>query len=278
MTLRVFSLAVLALLAFAGNSLLCRLALKTTSIDPATFTAIRLISGVLVLALLARAQLGPTRIAGDWPCALALFVYAAAFSFAYVELDAGAGALLLFGAVQLSMLGWGLLHGERLRPLAVAGLLIAFGGLATLLLPGAHAPGWLPAGLMTIAGAAWGAYSLRGRRAKEPALMATAGNFIRALPFVAILVLIQGSSLAWDANGLLYAMLSGAVTSGLGYALWYAALPSLRAMHAASLQLSVPVIALFAGAALLDEVLTLGLVLASTAVLGGIALVLMSKR
>lgn len=278
MTLRVFLLAVLALLAFAGNSLLCRLALKATSIDPATFTAVRLVSGAAVLALLARAQYGSTRVAGDWTSALALFTYAAAFSFAYVELDAGAGALLLFGAVQLSMLGWGLLHGERLRPLAVAGLLMAFGGLVTLLLPGAQAPGWLPAGLMVIAGGAWGAYSLRGRHAREPALIATTGNFIRTLPFVAILALTQMPSLAWDTPGLLYAMLSGAVTSGVGYALWYAALPSLRAMHAASLQLSVPVITLCAGALLLDEALTLGLLLAAAAVLGGIALVLLSKR
>ncbi|WP_462381301.1 DMT family transporter [Pseudomonas sp. Marseille-QA0892] len=278
MTVRVFSLAALALLAFAGNSLLCRLALTTTSIDPATFTAIRLVSGAVVLAILAWSQHGSTRVAGNWPSALALFIYAAAFSFAYVELDAGAGALLLFGAVQLSMLGWGLLQGERLRPLAVGGLFIAFAGLVTLLLPGAHAPGWQPAGLMIMAGAAWGAYSLLGRRATSPALIATTGNFIRALPFVAILALIQLSSLTWDLAGLLYAVLSGAVTSGLGYALWYAALPSLRAMHAATLQLSVPVITLFAGALLLDEVLTFGLLAASAAVLGGIALVLLSRR
>ena len=148
----------------------------------------------------------------------------------------------------------------------------------TLLLPRAQAPGWLPAGLMVIAGGAWGAYSLRGRHAREPALIATTGNFIRTLPFVAILALTQMPSLAWDTPGLLYAMLSGAVTSGVGYALWYAALPSLRAMHAASLQLSVPVLTVCAGALLLDEALTLGLLLAAAAVLGGIALVLLSKR
>ncbi|MBC9249864.1 hypothetical protein A9179_06200 [Pseudomonas alcaligenes] len=273
--LRVVVLTALAMLAFAGNSLLCRAALRDSALDPASFTAIRLCSGALVLALLVllRRQ-GPLR--GDWRSALALFGYAAGFSFAYVELDAGSGALILFGAVQASMLGYGWLHGERLRPLQLLGLTSALGGLLFLLLPGASAPSPQAAGLMVLAGVAWAFYSLLGRGNADP-LAATAGNFLRSLPALLPLIALYRHQLGWDGLGALYAILSGALASGIGYAIWYAALPHLRAMQAASVQLSVPIIAAVAGNLLLGEAFSLRLLLASVAVLGGIALILLAK-
>ena len=278
---RTFILTVLAMTAFAGNSLLCRLALKNTGIDAASFTAIRLVSGALVLWLVTRQfRLGqPGK--GNWLSALALFAYAAAFSFAYTSLPAGAGALLLFGAVQATMIGYGLWSGERLQPVQTAGLALALGGLSGLLLPGASAPPLAASGLMIGAGMAWGIYSLRGRGAGDPTRV-TAGNFLRAAPFAlafslgVFLVNEQGAS--FDAAGFAYAALSGAVTSGLGYAIWYTALPALKAVTAATVQLSVPVIAALGGIALLGEPVTLRLVLASGAILGGIALVVLQKR
>nr|WP_187808518.1 DMT family transporter [Pseudomonas alcaligenes] len=275
MMLRVVVLTALAMLAFAGNSLLCRAALRDSALDPASFTAIRLCSGALVLALLVllRRQ-GPLR--GDWRSALALFGYAAGFSFAYVELDAGSGALILFGAVQASMLGYGWLHGERLRPLQLLGLTSALGGLLFLLLPGASAPSPQAAGLMVLAGVAWAFYSLLGRGNADP-LAATAGNFLRSLPALLPLIALYRHQLGWDGLGALYAILSGALASGIGYAIWYAALPHLRAMQAASVQLSVPIIAAVAGNLLLGEAFSLRLLLASVAVLGGIALILLAK-
>ena len=268
--------------AFAGNSLLCRLALKNTAIDAASFTAIRMVSGALVLWLVTRqfrpgqpGQIGK----GNWPSALALFAYAAAFSFAYMSLPTGTGALLLFGAVQATMIGYGLWSGERLRPPQLAGLTLALGGLLGLLLPGASAPPLGGSVLMISAGIAWGIYSLRGKSAGDPTRV-TAGNFLRAAPFAIALSLFmftfKGASL--DAAGFCYAVASGAVTSGIGYAIWYTALPALKATTAATVQLSVPVIAALGGIALLGEPVTLRLVLASSAILGGIALVVLQKR
>ena len=278
---RTFALTALAMAAFAGNSLLCRLALKNTAIDAASFTAIRLVSGALVLWLIARRFRHGQPGSGNWPSALALFAYAAAFSFAYTSLPAGAGAgaLLLFGAVQATMIGWGLWSGERLRALQLAGLALALGGLSGLLLPGVSAPSLGGSVLMLLAGIAWGIYSLRGRGAGDPTRV-TAGNFVRAAPVAAafglLMVIVQGASL--DAAGVCYAALSGAVTSGLGYAVWYTALPALKATTAATVQLSVPVIAALGGVALLGEPVTLRLALASAAILGGIALVVLQKR
>ena len=276
---RTFFLTVLAMAAFAGNSLLCRLALKNTNIDAASFTAVRLVSGALVLWLVTR-QFRPDQPGkGNWLSALALFAYAAAFSFAYISLPAGAGALLLFGAVQATMIGYGLWSGERLRPLQTAGLALALGGLSGLLLPGASAPPLAASGLMIGAGMAWGIYSLRGRGAGDPTRV-TAGNFLRAAPFAIALSLgvFLSGGVSFDAAGLGYAALSGAVTSGLGYAIWYTALPALKATTAATVQLSVPVIAALGGIAFLGEPVTLRLVLASGAILGGIALVVLQKR
>ncbi|MDH4583396.1 DMT family transporter [Pseudomonas sp. BN415] len=273
---RTLLLTALAMLAFAGNSLLCRLALKETAIDAVSFTAIRIASGALMLWLLLRLRHTPLASAGNWRAALALFVYAAAFSYAYLQLDAGAGALLLFGAVQLCMVVFGLLRGERLNPRQALGFTLATGGLVVLLLPGATAPPLVGGLLMLLAGLAWGVYTLLGRQAGLP-LAATAGNFIRALPFAALLLLPFIGQLTLDLPGLVYALLSGALTSGIGYAIWYSALPGLGALQAASVQLSVPVLAALGGALLLGETISLRLALVSLAVLGGIALVLRAK-
>lgn len=277
MPVRPLLLTAAAMLAFAGNSLLCRLALKTTQIDPATFTSLRLLSGALMLALLSRMRPGSTPMAGSWRGAAALFIYAAAFSFAYVSLDAGMGALLLFGAVQISMLLWGWHQGERPGPLSLAGLLLAFAGLLILLLPGASAPPLSGALLMLIAGIAWGAYSLLGRSASD-ALAATTGNFVRSVPMAAVLSLAMLHATSWDTNGALYALASGALASGLGYAIWYSAITHLKAIQAATVQLSVPIITALAGSLLLGEALSLRLALSSLAVLGGIALVLAARQ
>ena len=275
---RTFALTTMAMTAFAGNSLLCRLALKNTGIDAASFTAIRLVSGALVLWLVAR-QFRSTRSGeGNWLSALALFAYAAAFSFAYVSLPTGTGALLLFGAVQATMIGYGIWAGERLRALQLAGLALALGGLSGLLLPGVSAPPLSGSALMISAGIAWGIYSLRGKSAGDPTRV-TAGNFLRAAPVAIALslcvLLVKGASL--DAAGFGYAVASGALTSGIGYAIWYTALPALKATTAATVQLSVPVIAALGGIAFLGEPVTLRLLLASSAILGGIALVLQKR-
>jgi drug/metabolite transporter (DMT)-like permease len=261
------------MLAFAGNSVLCRLALDTTAIDPASFTSLRLISGAAVLWLLVTLRGGGAFSHGSWPSALALFAYAAGFSWAYIHLDAGLGALLLFAAVQVTMIGTGVARGERLTLPQQVGMTLALLGLIALLLPGSSAPP-LPAALsMLAAGIAWGIYSLRGRGASNPTAV-TAGNFLRAAPLAILLSLALLQSQNLDSQGVLYALASGAVTSGLGYAIWYAALPHLRASVAATVQLSVPVITTLGGALLLAEPLTLRLLLASAMILGGIALVL----
>ncbi|AVP58393.1 DMT family transporter [Pulveribacter suum] len=275
--MRVAGLSALAMLAFACNSLLCRMALKETGMDAATFTSTRLISGAAVLWLIAQwRRRGEARPGGDWQSAAALFGYAATFSYAYASLTAATGALLLFGAVQATMLGYGLWAGERLRPGQLAGLALAIGGLAALMAPGVAAP---PAGgalLMVCAGVGWGIYSLRGRGAKDP-LGVTAGNFLRAAALTVVLSAALAGQARWDPAGLAYGVASGAVASGLGYIIWYAALPALTATSAAIMQLSVPVIAALGGALLLDEALSLHVVLSAAAILGGIALVVLQK-
>jgi drug/metabolite transporter (DMT)-like permease len=263
-----------AMLAFAANSLLCRLALAGGGIDPASFGAIRVVSGALALVLIVRWRAGhDTSVGGDWASAAMLFAYVAFFSFAYVRLAAGTGALILFGAVQLTMFGAALRGGERFALTAWCGLGLAAAGLVYLVLPGLSAPPILDATLMALAGAAWGVYSLRGRGAPDP-LRATAGNFLRAAPLAFVLWLPFAGIAHADAAGIVLAMVSGAITSGVGYALWYTALRRLTAMRAATVQLSVPLITAFAAVLLLAEPLTPRLVLASVAILGGIALVL----
>lgn len=273
---RVIVLTSLAMLAFAGNSLLCRVALDRTTIDPASFTAIRLISGAAMLWMVVNLRGGARIGAGNWLSAFALFTYAAGFSFAYASLSTATGALLLFGAVQITMIGHGLWSGERLHVLQGGGVLLACAGLIAVLLPGLSAPPLGEAALMLAAGVAWGIYSLRGRGAGDPTCV-TAGNFLRAVPIALMLGAWTSKDLSLDGTGVWYAIASGALASGVGYAIWYAALPALRASTAATVQLSVPVIAAVGGIVLLAEPLTLRLGLASVAVLAGISLVILGR-
>jgi drug/metabolite transporter (DMT)-like permease len=276
-TTRTMALTVLAMLAFAANSLLCRMALQQASIDAASFGSVRLFSGALVLMAIVRLRGGPPAAArSDWLAATMLWLYVAAFSFAYLTLPAGSGALILFGAVQLTMFAVGLRSGERFSAVAWAGFALAVGGLLYLVWPGIAAPPLAGTLLMATAGIAWGVYSLRGRAAGEP-VAATAGNFLRAAPLALMLSLAFASQLKVSGSGVLLAVASGAVTSGLGYVLWYAALSHLSALRAATVQLSVPPLAAIGGVLLLSEALTTRLVIASAAVLGGIALVLLSR-
>ncbi|GGW55092.1 DMT family transporter [Alishewanella tabrizica] len=272
-------LTLLALLAFAGNSLLCRAALAHTSIDAASFTTVRLVSGALVLWLLARLHVAKTAASGRGNAlsALALFGYAAGFSFAYTQLDTGMGALILFGAVQASMIGYGIWRGERLALWQWFGLALALVGLALLLWPGEAAASLPAALLMLAAGIAWGIYSIRGKGAGHP-LQVTAGNFLLAVPLTLLLSLLWLNHARWDAMGLMYALLSGIVTSGLGYAIWYSVLPKLAASSAATLQLTVPLFAAVAGIVLLNEPVSVRLLSAAVAICAGIALVIFCKH
>jgi drug/metabolite transporter (DMT)-like permease len=275
------ALTVLALVAFAANSILNRMALAGHSVDAASFTAIRLVSGALVLVALVRARagdFGPLRGRGARG-PLALFAYAAPFSFAYLRLGAAVGALVLFASVQLTMIGWALARGERPTPRVWLGLALAAGGLGALMLPAATRPDPLGAVLMITAGIAWGVYSLAGKRATDP-LAANARGFLWAAPLALVLVLARaatGAPLAIGARGAALAIASGAVTSGLGYAIWYRALRGLTATQAAIVQLAVPVIAGLGAVALLGEHPSERLIVSAVAVLGGVALVL-SRR
>ena len=276
-TRRVFLLTVVAMIAFAGNSLLCRLALRQSGIDAATFTSIRIISGVIALWLILSARTGARHIEGSWLSAIALFAYAAAFSFAYLSLSAATGALLLFSAVQATMIIWGLQKGERLHLRQWLGLALAVGGLITLLFPGLSSPSLAGSVLMLTAGVAWGVYSLRGKGGRDP-LAATAGNFLRAAPMTLVLSVLFLPAARFDWRGAVYAIVSGAFASGVGYAVWYNALPGLRAASAAAVQLSVPVLAALGGIILLAEPLTWRFFIASVCILGGIALVVIEKQ
>ena len=271
------TLTAVAMVAFAANSLLCRLALGHAAIDPASFASVRLVSGALMLALLMRLRSPrPTTVNADWPAAIMLWVYVACFSFAYLTLAAGTGALIQFGAVQLTMFGTGLYAGERFAASAWIGLGLALTGMLYLVSPGFAAPAPLGAALMAAAGIAWGVYSLRGRKSSDP-LAATAGNFWRATPFALVLSLLFVKSFHASTAGVALAIASGALTSGIGYAIWYAALPGLSAMRAATVQLLVPPMAALAGVFVLSEAVSFRLALASAAILGGVALVLVSR-
>lgn len=276
--LRTLLLTTVAMTAFAGNSLLCRAALRDTDIDAATFTSVRLVSGALMLWLLlsVRGNRAPMK-QGSWGSAFALFAYAGTFSYAYGGLSAAMGALLLFGAVQATMISIGILRGDRPHVWQWAGFVVAFSGLVGLLLPGLTAPPLFSSLLMISAGVAWGIYSLRAKGAGEPTAVTT-GNFIRAVPMALALSLVMMASATVDMAGMGYAVASGAIASGMGYAVWYMVLPRLQATSAATVQLSVPVIAAVGGVLLLSEPLTLRLVIAGAAILGGIALVILSAR
>ena len=226
----------------------------------------------LLVALKGKATAGKS----NWLSAFMLFAYAAGFSFAYISLPAAAGALLLFGAVQATMMGYGFWSGEKLRPLQLLGLLLATGGLVGLLLPGLSAPPLGGSFLMLGAGVAWGVYSLRGKSMGDPT-NTTAGNFLRSAPMTIVLSGFLFPYFQWDSAGFIYAVASGALASGLGYATWYSVLPFLKSTHASIVQLSVPVIAAAGAVVFLGESMTPRLALASVAILGGIALVIMEK-
>jgi len=267
-----------AMLAFAGNSILCRMALRDGSIDPASFTSIRLLSGALALLLIIRLVTGATAIRGHggWMSSLMLFAYAICFSYAYISLDAGAGALILFGFVQGTMIAMALWSGDRPNTSEWAGWLLASGGLVWLLLPGTEAPSPGGAALMASAGIAWGVYSIRGRRESD-ALAATCTNFALSVAFVGLLTLLTLRAADASKHGVLLAILSGALTSGVGYVVWYAALNYLRAMQAALVQLSVPAITAARGVALLGEPISVRLLTAGTLILGGISIALVRQ-
>jgi len=268
------SLTALALLAFAGNSVLCRLALGEGAIDPASYTTVRLISGALTLRLIV-GYLGKrdsrAGSSGSWSAGALLFLYAMAFAYAYRNLTAGTGALILFAAVQLTMIASALRSGERPAPIEWLGWSVAMVGLVYLVFPGIAAPSLGGSLLMAGAGIAWGAYSILGRGENNP-IQATTDNFFRTLPLVLVVTLVQLPSLVMSPMGLLWAGISGAITSGLGYAIWYAALKRLTATRAATVQLSVPVIAALGGVAFLSEQITVRLLISSVVILGGIGL------
>lgn len=273
---RIFLLTLIAMVTFAGNSILCRFALKETAIDPATFTFVRIASGAVLLWIVATARKTNRTSQGGWFSATALFVYAAGFSFAYTQLPAGTGALLLFGAVQATMIVWGFLRGERLHAGGAIGLAVALCGLVGLTWPGVSTPPLLASCSMLAAGIAWGVYSLRGRSIANP-LQATAANFLRAVPLAILLSGLLWSRMNFDRAGLAAAIISGAITSGLGYVIWYAVVPELGAIRASIVQLCVPVLAAAAGIALLNETLSTRVTLAAAAILGGVALGVLRK-
>lgn len=269
--------ACLALLAFAANSVLCRVALREAAVDPATFTTIRVIAGAVTLMLVMRWTRRDSLRTGSWVSAGMLSLYAVPFSFAYVSLTTGTGALILFGAVQTTMLAAALRSGERPRAGEWAGLAVALAGMVYLVLPGLAAPPLLAAALMALAGFSWGIYSLRGRSTADP-LADTTINFVRSVPFVVVVSLVTLTRFHAELRGTLLAVLSGAVTSGLGYVAWYSALRGLTATRAALVQLAVPILTAAGGVVLLSEAISARLVFAAIMVLGGIALAVLARR
>lgn len=267
----------LAMIAFAANSVICRVALKSGAIAPSDFTAIRIVSGAATLAvILAIRNRAVSRGSGTWTSGFLLFAYAACFSFAYLSLSAATGALILFSFVQATMITLGLVEGDRPRPAEWLGWVTAALGLGYLLLPGVHAPPLVGASLMAAAGVSWGVYSTRGRGATD-ALGTSCGNFMHAVPFALLVSLVMVRQGHWTAEGVSWAALSGSVTSGLGYVLWYAALPALSSMQAALVQLTAPPLAALGGVLMLAEPLTDRLAWAGAAILGGIAVALVCR-
>lgn len=278
--LRAAILTTLALLAFAGNSVLCRLALREEAIDAASFTSVRIVSGaialLLILQLTARGA-RPGHVVGSWLSAAMLSLYAVCFSFAYLSLDTGVGALILFGTVQGTMIGGALLAGDRPGVAEWCGWLLAAGGFAYLVSPGLAAPSPLGAVLMAAAGVGWGVYSLRGGAERRP-LAATTFNFVRSVPVVLAISIAWPAYVELSASGVTLAIVSGAVTSGVGYTIWYTALKSITSLQAAMVQLSVPALAAAGGILFLSEPLSLRLVLSALLILGGILLAIFGRR
>lgn len=268
----------ITMLAFAGNSILCRMALKEGTIDPASFTSIRLFAGSVALLLIVRftSKNKSIREHGGWKSALMLFLYAICFSYAYISLSAGAGALILFGFVQGTMIAMALRAGDRPNIAEWLGWLLAFGGLVWLLLPGIEAPPAVGAALMALAGIAWGVYSIRGKNESNP-LVSTCSNFVYSIAFVTIVTAITFAHANMTNRGIALAVISGGITSGVGYVIWYAALSYLSAMQAALVQLSVPAIAAVGGAIILAEAISVRLLVSGALILGGISLALVQK-
>ena len=272
-------LSVMALIAFAGNSVLCRLALSDNAIDPAAFTIIRLVSGVftlLPLLLLSQRKMVYEK-SGSWLSAFMLFAYALLFSYAYVSIDTATGALILFGAVQITLVFVSFLKGNRLSLAELSGVALALSGFVYLVLPELQKPSLGGFIMMSIAGIAWAMYTVGGQGSSN-ALRDTTFNFLRTIPLVIVLLVVTLSSFSLTPYGVGLAIASGAITSGLGYAIWYAALPNLTTTQAAVIQLFVPVIAAFGGSVFANEAITLRLTIAAGLVLGGIMLVIMAKQ
>jgi drug/metabolite transporter (DMT)-like permease len=268
----------LALIAFAANSVLCRLALGDKTIDASSFTAIRLLSGAIVLLLITGISSNKSNATtkGSWSASLMLFLYAITFSFAYITLDTGTGALILFGSVQITMILLSLISGNRLHIIEWTGITISFAGFVYLILPGVSTPSTTGFLLMTTAGIAWGIYTLKGRGSINP-LMDTAYNFFRTIPLVIILAIVTLQNAQYSFEGIVLAVLSGGIASGIGYAIWYVALGGLSATQAAVVQLLVPVIAAFGGVIFVSEVVTLRLTISATMILGGILMVVLGR-
>jgi drug/metabolite transporter (DMT)-like permease len=272
-------LTVLALLAFAGNSVLCRLALNDDVIDAASFTSIRLFSGIvfLLFIVLIKTRKRINIKDGNWLSSFLLFLYAITFSYAYISLDTGTGALILFGSVQITMIVFSLIKGRKFLLVEWLGLLFAILGLVLFLLPGASAPPLTGFVLMALSGVAWGFYTIIGKNTQKP-LIDTANNFLRTLPFIVLISLLSFDSMYLSNQGIILAIISGAITSGLGYAIWYSALAGLSVTQAANVQLSVPIIAAFGGILFSNEIITLKLLTSSLLVLGGIFVVTMGRK
>ncbi|MBK9924639.1 MAG: DMT family transporter [Anaerolineales bacterium] len=269
----------LTMIAFASNSLLNRVALGQNAIDPVSYTTVRLVSGAMMLFIIASLQRKNEQpvLRGSWFSAAFLFLYALTFSFAYRNLSAGTGALILFGSVQITMLVFALRCGERPQPWEWVGLFLALGGLVYLVFPGIKAPSLLGSTLMTIAGIAWGFYTIRGRGLQNP-LAVTAGNFVYAVPMALVILAISFKNILISSNGIFYAVVSGALASGVGYVIWYAALRGLTTTRAAMVQLSVPVIAAWGGVLFLAEHVSARLLIAGVLILSGITMALLSKQ
>lgn len=268
----------LALVAFAANSVLCRLALGNEAIDAASFTIVRLLSGSIVLLMIMTATRRTAAHAtkGSWSAGFMLFLYASTFSYAYVSLDTATGALILFASVQITMILLSLATGTRLHVSEWSGVAIAFSGFVYLILPGVTAPSAIGFALMTVAGIAWGIYTLKGRDSQNP-LMDTAYNFLRTTPLLLLMAILTLGGSNYSVEGILLAAVSGGITSGIGYTIWYIALAGLSSTQAAVLQLSVPVIAALGGVIFVSEALSLRLVIAGTVVLGGILVVVLGR-
>lgn len=279
MSLKTVFYTILALIAFAANSIFCRMALGGQSIDAASFTIIRLLSGAITLGLilLLTHKVNSNRSKGSWPAALMLFIYALSFSYAYISLDAGTGALILFGSVQLSMITISLLSGTRLHYTEWLGVALAFCGFIYLILPGVSTPSGTGFILMTVSGVAWGGYTLMGKGSESP-LSDTGYNFIRTLPLVAIMLIIGLSEISYSSKGITLAILSGAFASGIGYSIWYLALPLLTSTQAAVVQLTVPLFATLGGVLFLNELVNTRLFISTALILGGILLVVLGRR